>query len=121
MHFTFRADGEWAAHKDAEVQRYINRETTVLPATLSRDCLQCLVRDMAQTVAYTMVHLPTRTTYAGFRLGNVATFSTAAQTAPGVELRQSLFIRLDEFHQGSPETDAADAVAAVESLLRANG
>lgn len=121
MHsFTYRADGEWAAHKDSEVQRYLDRETTVLPGTLSRDCLQCLVQDMAQDVAYTLCHVPTRKVYTGFRASDMGSFFRKTKMSPTIELTESLFIRLDEFHPGSPEADAADAVTAVESLLRAN-
>lgn len=118
--FTYRADGEWAAHKDAEMQRYLNRLTNVLPGTLSRDCLQCLVREMAQGAAYTLCHVPTRRAFNGFRLGDMATFYHVVAESPAIDVKESIFVRLDEFHQGRPETDAAEAVAAVESLLRAN-
>lgn len=118
MFFVVGGSAHWIASKTAELERYDRREMTVLPRTIGKECLQCLVEQLPQVELYTLCHIPTGNAFQGCRIGDRANFTSIDD--PDSPFSQTLTVRLDEFHRSRPESEGADAVAAVESLLRAN-
>ena len=119
MFFVVGGSTHWIASKTADLDRYECRETTVLPATIGNECLQCLVEKLPQVEIYTLCHIPTGNAYRGCRIGDRANFTSVDD--PDSPFSQTLTVRLDEFHRNRPESEGAAAVAAAEALLRANG
>lgn len=118
MFFVVGGSAHWIASRTVELDRYERRETTVLPATIGGECLQCLVEKLPQVEGYTLCHITTGNAYRGCRTGDRANFTSVDD--PNSPFSQTLTVRLDEFHRSRPESEGAAAVTAVESLLRAN-
>ena len=119
MFFVVGGSAHWIASRTVELDRFERRETTVLPATIGNECLQCLVEKLPQVELYTLCHIPTGNAYKGCRIGDRANFTSIDDAHS--PFSQTLTVRLDEFHRTRPESEGAAAVAAVEDLLRANG